>query len=153
MLSCYAKTEDPNIAGAVAQCFTYDPWPRPELEKPLLLARLGAENPECPVWGQHRYGLLLYRAGAYEEARQQLTGVLAEQADQPHGNVLFVLAMTQHALGNDEQAGELTMRGDKWLAENDHRPTPVARQLGSEAKQLLSEGSEAFENKQANEKK
>ena len=38
-------------------------------------------------------------AGRYEEARERLAEALTRQADKPHGNVLFYLAMTTPCLG------------------------------------------------------
>jgi tetratricopeptide (TPR) repeat protein len=105
MLKRFGKTEDDRAAHFFLWNFCLVPGAEAELRPLLKLAqKAAAKDPTYPFHAT-ALGLLLYRAGRFEEAVKQLNKAMPKNpSKEGRGADWFFLAMSHHRLGHTEEA-------------------------------------------------
>jgi WD40 repeat protein/tetratricopeptide (TPR) repeat protein len=114
----FGKTEDPKAAHFFLWNYCLGPAPPSELTPLLELGRRAAARDPTNPYHWSALGLLLYRAGRFEEALQQLNAALLKSPNkQGRAQDWFFLAMCHHRLGHPQEARKWYTRAVKDLAQ------------------------------------
>jgi len=120
LLNQFADTESPEAASFAAWTSTLVPDAVDDYSIALTLATRATEAEPGSDQFQDTLGAVLFRAGRHAEALEQLTA-LTDRLDRPDrdagispGYAWYFLAMTHHALGNADAAGEWLEKANDW---------------------------------------
>jgi hypothetical protein len=148
-LDYFGKTDDPEACYWVAWACALAPKAVENLDKVVELAKLAVERGGGTYENRPLLGAILYRAGKFDEALQQLSNLAAEweqgnsmPTDTSPAYIWFFQAMVHHQLGSSDEAKYWFDKAVKW-SEEELQDTPAWNRkftlqlLQAEARSLL----------------